>query len=924
MKRLDPVSRNVARLLATYLFLVAGLSQSVLAVTAEMFLEVTGQVSIQKSALRLNRSTQTYDAVVSITNRGPETLRLPSTLEVRTSNPAVLVSNSQGTAPSGDPFIAIPLPREGLKAGQTVSGVVLKFKNRESATFSFASVMRATLLRQVFAKPDISITSGTAVAPLVLDDGSSIPVFSNQLMLTFEEDISEAALLSVLASLRDQGAAIIGEIPQTKTVQIRTLPGQLLSTWNRLATMPGVMISVPDMASSTEGAATPDSFTCKPNIPTDSPLDCDWWLNRISARQAWDVTTGVASVPIGILDKDIPPFIGSKPVSLIVGPGLRSTFAPSPGGHGAVVASVAGASGDDSDPFVGLTWRSPLLGANVDTKFLKEEELGRDGSLAATNLMPLLVSLIESGASVINVSWGAPTCKDIECLINPNTPLDRRLWRMGMTPAVILAKKKNSLIVFSAGNDGETTPGAKADNQLFPQTNAPAFWGDAWREATIIVGATGIGTFTRGPEDQFKKNETNLPTIFSREGKVVDIFAPGVNIGAAAQSKSSLFNDYQGYVNVGTSFAAPQATGTAALVKAANTKLSAQQVKQTILDSACEIGGNKILNASRAVRLASGEKLPEKFQVALAAGSQGVYELNLPSPQFPKVITFPAASGQEDINPTWSPDARQLVYMRLYSECANGACNRRSELHKVNADGTGDTVIPLGPEASGRLIVSPIAWSPDGLRLLIGAESIYEITLSPKLDIRKVTTPSAFSEDISPTWSPDGRQLVYIRNFFGSEGRRSELRKMSADGTSDALIPLPSSITNGGNINSSVAWSPDGASLLFAAGETQTTSQALYLLDLSSPIVVPPKQMTFPITIRGDVSEFETDKNPAWSPDGRQILYVRLFNNSQGRRSELHKMNGDGTFDTVIPLPPSFTSNRFLQSTVNWSPCFSP
>jgi subtilisin family serine protease len=101
------------------------------------------------------------------------------------------------------------------------------------------------------------------------------------------------------------------------------------------------------------------------------------------------------------------------------------------------------------------------------------------------------------------------------------------------------------------------------------------------------------------------KNDTTLKASFSNYGKTtVDVFAPGVQIYSSVSGSKYAYFD-------GTSMACPVVVGLAALIREYYPKLSANQVKQIIMESVvttpylkdrCRTGG--IVNAYRAIELA--------------------------------------------------------------------------------------------------------------------------------------------------------------------------------------------------------------------------------------------------------------------------------------------------------------------------------
>ena len=128
------------------------------------------------------------------------------------------------------------------------------------------------------------------------------------------------------------------------------------------------------------------------------------------------------------------------------------------------------------------------------------------------------------------------------------------------------------------------------------------------------------------------------------------------------------------------------------------------------------------------------------------------------------------------------------------------------------------------------------------------------------------------ARDNEPTWSPDRRQIAFVRqivvgtDFRGDSIRQGHLMVMNADGT--ALRGLAA---NGHHPD----WSPDGRLLAFVkdyAGDAKIW------------------------TIRPDKSaarQLARGTDPAWSPDGRRIAFSRYLGGvSQG---EIFVMNSDGT-----------------------------
>lgn len=157
------------------------------------------------------------------------------------------------------------------------------------------------------------------------------------------------------------------------------------------------------------------------------------------------------------------------------------------------------------------------------------------------------------------------------------------------------------------------------------------------------------------------------------------------------------------------------------------------------------------------------------------------------------------------------------------------------------------------------------AFAPDGSKVAFawnGPEnsdfwSIYVKLIGSDTPVRLT---SAQAEDLSPTWSPDGKWIAFLRHSNSDKGvfvvpaiGGPEQKLYSINGTIDWDEP-------------GMSWSPDGKFLLFPEGKSQENPSAICRLSLDSHeakfLTEPPKS-------------WDGDYSPAYSPDGSMIAFVR-------------------------------------------------
>jgi protocatechuate 3,4-dioxygenase beta subunit len=204
----------------------------------------------------------------------------------------------------------------------------------------------------------------------------------------------------------------------------------------------------------------------------------------------------------------------------------------------------------------------------------------------------------------------------------------------------------------------------------------------------------------------------------------------------------------------------------------------------------------------------------------------------------PRRWTFPVPFHQ---SVSWSPDGRALVFSAVMSDWDEGY-----RLFVVDADGTGLRKL----DSAGDAALYPV-WSPDGTRVAYAARvdgnsDIY-VMHADGSHVKRLTTSEA--NDSYPSWSPDGKQLVFHSNRAGN----NDIWIMNEDG--GGLLQL----TDHEAHDTNPAWSPDARLIAFDSDRDDRDGGEIY--------VIAPDGSGLRRVV--DAGVF-----PAWSPDGKRILYA--------------------------------------------------
>ncbi|UTW46652.1 Tol-Pal system protein TolB [bacterium SCSIO 12696] len=145
----------------------------------------------------------------------------------------------------------------------------------------------------------------------------------------------------------------------------------------------------------------------------------------------------------------------------------------------------------------------------------------------------------------------------------------------------------------------------------------------------------------------------------------------------------------------------------------------------------------------------------------------------------------------------------------------------------------------------------------------VNRKNVFRLMRADADGAREVELLRSSEPIMSPSWSPDGKEVLYVS--FES-GRSAIYRQNIATGQSEQL-------TNFRGINSAPAWSPDGNKLAMTL--SKDGNPELYLFDL--------RTRRFTRLTRQPA----IDTEPTWMPDSKHLL----FTSDRGGTPQIYKMN---------------------------------
>jgi Tol biopolymer transport system component len=278
----------------------------------------------------------------------------------------------------------------------------------------------------------------------------------------------------------------------------------------------------------------------------------------------------------------------------------------------------------------------------------------------------------------------------------------------------------------------------------------------------------------------------------------------------------------------------------------------------------------------------------------------GEFQVWAANPGMTHQVQLTHGPGSDAWFPAWSPDGTRIAFSSHRSDPDPTDDFEIADIFTMRADGT-----DVRQVTDLREYTANASWSPDGRWLVIstdrGAGQQIEIMPSdgsaPPHPIA-TNPPSSIGQELA-RFSPNGKRIVFneVRVVDGPDGpvEQGALFTVAPDGSKLHRI-TPWEI-----YAADADWSPDGSRIVVAARLADNDLvQSVMVVDADGQHL---RSLTRGDQARGDGADFRYQEsfNPAWSPDGARIIFVRAtYTDADGFAMGLQTMKSNGSARTAL------------------------
>jgi Tol biopolymer transport system component len=295
-------------------------------------------------------------------------------------------------------------------------------------------------------------------------------------------------------------------------------------------------------------------------------------------------------------------------------------------------------------------------------------------------------------------------------------------------------------------------------------------------------------------------------------------------------------------------------------------------------------------------------------------GGDGDSDIWTMSPNGSNLVNLTGDFEASDLLANWRADGRKIVFMSDRETPRNptppGFPGADFEIFVMNADGSNQTQLTfndLDDEDPG--------WSPNGRRIVFqrdfnavrGEVDLDIFTMKADGTGEKNLTNSMGVMDFQPNWSPNGRKIAFTSERDGD----AEIYTMKPNGSRVRQLTFNEGPFVGrpeGPFDGEPNWSPDGRKIAFTS-ERDAVPETPFQVEIYTMRANGGDQtrLTF-----DDLSDFL----PAWSPDGREIAFTsfRDVTPETEENAEIFTMRADGSNQV------NRTNNTAFDAAPDWQP----
>ena len=234
-----------------------------------------------------------------------------------------------------------------------------------------------------------------------------------------------------------------------------------------------------------------------------------------------------------------------------------------------------------------------------------------------------------------------------------------------------------------------------------------------------------------------------------------------------------------------------------------------------------------------------------------------------------------------DFHPSWSPDGKRIAFVSDRDGHVNIRNSPNYEIYVMDADG--DNQLNLTNDANDDR--SP-SWSPDGKRIVFSSNRDMDRGLAAhNIEIYVMDADGGnlqrltnnLTEDQYPSWSPDGKRIAFSArrdgHFENEFGITYEIYVMDADGGNEQRL------TQNRKNDWHSSWSPDGKRIAFMADRKgDVVNWDIYAIDADGG------------NEQNLTANRVYDSSPSWSPDSKRIAFFSLRDGN----TEIYVMDANG------------------------------